>query len=57
MIVLLNCVGDVFILIVIFWILNYGRWNYIFYLEFINNDWEIIIIGRIIIIVVIIKSV
>lgn len=51
-----NRVGDVFILIVISWILNYGRWNYIFYLEFINNDWEIIIIGRIIIIAAITKS-
>lgn len=51
-----NRVGDVFILIVISWILNYGRWNYIFYLEFINNDWEIKIIGRIIIIAAITKS-
>ena len=41
---------------VISWILNYGRWNYIFYLEFINNDWEINIIGTLIIIAAITKS-
>ena len=51
-----NRIGDVFILMVIAWIINYGRWNYIFYLEFINNDWEINIIGRIIIIAAITKS-
>lgn len=51
-----NRIGDVFILIVISWILNYGRWNYIFYLEFIRNDFEIKIIGRLIIIAAITKS-
>lgn len=41
---LLNRVGDVFLLLAIAWILNYGRWNYVFYLEFIINDKEILII-------------
>lgn len=50
-----NRIGDVLILIVISWILNYGRWNYIFYLEFIRNDYSIIIIGTIIIMAAITK--
>lgn len=51
-----NRIGDVLILLSISWIINYGSWNYIFYLEFINNDWEIAIIGRLIIIASITKS-
>ena len=35
---LLNRIGDVALLIAIAWILNYGSWNYIYYLEFIKND-------------------
>lgn len=44
-----NRIGDVFILIVISWIINYGRWNYVFYINFINNDYSIILIGILII--------
>lgn len=51
-----NRIGDVIILIVISWIINYGRWNYIFYLNFINNDFIIKIIGVILIIAAITKS-
>lgn len=51
-----NRIGDVLILIVISWILNYGSWNYIFYLEFIKNDWEINIVRALIIIAAITKS-
>lgn len=51
-----NRIGDVLILIAISWIINYGSWNYIFYLEFINNDWEIKIIGGLIILASITKS-
>lgn len=50
-----NRIGDVCILIVIAWILNYGRWNYIFYLNFIKNDLIILIIGGIIILAAITK--
>lgn len=53
--VLSNRIGDVLILIVISWILNYGSWNYIFYLNFITNDLVIEIIGLIIIIASITK--
>lgn len=47
--VLSNRVGDVILLIVIAWIINYGSWNYIFYLELIKNDYCIKIIRLIII--------
>nr|WKU83890.1 NADH dehydrogenase subunit 5 [Claraeola sicilis] len=42
---LLNRIGDVALLMAIAWMLNYGSWNYIFYLE--NNFYcnEMIIIG------------
>nr|YP_010472717.1 NADH dehydrogenase subunit 5 [Manduca quinquemaculata]UVH65845.1 NADH dehydrogenase subunit 5 [Manduca quinquemaculata] len=33
-----NRIGDVLILMVISWMLNYGSWNYIFYLNFMKND-------------------
>nr|YP_009743895.1 NADH dehydrogenase subunit 5 [Leucophlebia lineata]QIE12658.1 NADH dehydrogenase subunit 5 [Leucophlebia lineata] len=33
-----NRIGDVLILMVISWMMNYGSWNYIFYLEFMKND-------------------
>lgn len=33
-----NRIGDVALLISIAWILNYGSWNYIYYLECIKND-------------------
>nr|YP_010527045.1 NADH dehydrogenase subunit 5 [Acherontia lachesis]UXR12382.1 NADH dehydrogenase subunit 5 [Acherontia lachesis]WMQ52920.1 NADH dehydrogenase subunit 5 [Acherontia lachesis] len=33
-----NRIGDVLILMVISWMMNYGGWNYIFYLNFMKND-------------------
>jgi len=50
-----NRIGDVMILLSIAWILNYGSWNFVYYLEFIRFDWEMIIIGTIIIIAAITK--
>nr|YP_010587282.1 NADH dehydrogenase subunit 5 [Allobaccha apicalis]WAB45762.1 NADH dehydrogenase subunit 5 [Allobaccha apicalis] len=41
---LLNRVGDVFLLLAIAWMLNYGSWNYVFYLEFMMNDKEMLIV-------------
>lgn len=40
-----NRIGDVALLIAIAWILNYGRWNFGFYLEFISGDYSIMIVG------------
>ena len=41
---LTNHIGDVALLIVIAWILNFGIWNYIYYLVSISNWFEIIVI-------------
>nr|YP_010225797.1 NADH dehydrogenase subunit 5 [Anaplectoides virens]UDD75294.1 NADH dehydrogenase subunit 5 [Anaplectoides virens] len=51
-----NRVGDVFILMVISWMLNYGSWNYIFYLEFMSNDLEMKMISSLIIMAAMTKS-
>nr|YP_009479381.1 NADH dehydrogenase subunit 5 [Endotricha consocia]AVV61647.1 NADH dehydrogenase subunit 5 [Endotricha consocia] len=51
-----NRVGDVFILMVISWMMNYGSWNYIFYLEFMKNDYKMMIVGVMIIIAAMTKS-
>nr|AQM57884.1 NADH dehydrogenase subunit 5 [Dendrolimus kikuchii] len=51
-----NRVGDVFILMVIAWMMNYGSWNYIFYLNFMSNDCEMMIIGTMIIMAAMTKS-
>lgn len=50
-----NRIGDVALLLAIAWILNYGSWNYIFYLEIIQNEFEIIIIGALVILAAITK--
>lgn len=50
-----NRIGDVALLIAIAWILNYGSWNFIFYLEIIKNDLPIIIIGSLIVLAAITK--
>lgn len=44
-----NRIGDVFLLIAIAWMLNYGRWNYYFYLEEIKSDFYINIISYLVV--------
>lgn len=39
-----NRLGDVALLIRIGWMLNYGRWNFIYYIEFMKIDFAIMII-------------
>nr|YP_009967179.1 NADH dehydrogenase subunit 5 [Chalcidica minea]APO08597.1 NADH dehydrogenase subunit 5 [Chalcidica minea] len=51
-----NRIGDVCILMVISWMMNYGSWNYIFYLEFMKNDYSMIIVGMFIIMAAMTKS-
>nr|YP_010527019.1 NADH dehydrogenase subunit 5 [Brahmaea certhia]UHM24619.1 NADH dehydrogenase subunit 5 [Brahmaea certhia]UXR12356.1 NADH dehydrogenase subunit 5 [Brahmaea certhia] len=51
-----NRIGDVFILMVISWMLNYGSWNYIFYLNFMKNDYVMMIISMMIIMAAMTKS-
>nr|AFC77903.1 NADH dehydrogenase subunit 5 [Cnaphalocrocis medinalis] len=51
-----NRIGDVFILMVISWMMNYGSWNYLFYLNFMKNDYEMLMISMMIIIAAMTKS-
>nr|YP_009355896.1 NADH dehydrogenase subunit 5 [Papilio dardanus]APC61727.1 NADH dehydrogenase subunit 5 [Papilio dardanus] len=51
-----NRIGDVMILMVISWMMNYGSWNYVFFLNFMNNDYMMKIIGMLLIIAAMTKS-
>nr|AWN56319.1 NADH dehydrogenase subunit 5 [Nephaspis sp. DPP-2018] len=51
-----NRVGDVMLLLAIAWMLNYGNWNFIFYLNFYFNDFEMKIIGILVMIAAMTKS-
>lgn len=50
-----NRLGDVALLMSIAWMLNYGSWNFLFYLDFIKNDFLITIVGIIAILAAITK--
>nr|QIH96326.1 NADH dehydrogenase subunit 5 [Amara aulica] len=54
--VLMNRIGDVMLLISISWMLNYGSWNYIFYLDLMKNDYYMQIIGLLVMIASMTKS-
>lgn len=43
-----NRIGDVALLMAIAWFLNYGGWNYIFYIELIKSDYEMGLIGALV---------
>nr|UHM24567.1 NADH dehydrogenase subunit 5 [Papilio machaon annae] len=51
-----NRIGDVMILMVVSWMMNYGSWNYIFFLNFMNNDFMMKIISFLLIIAAMTKS-
>nr|YP_010397610.1 NADH dehydrogenase subunit 5 [Pagastia lanceolata]UQJ73701.1 NADH dehydrogenase subunit 5 [Pagastia lanceolata] len=51
-----NRIGDVALLLAIAWMLNYGSWNYIFYIEMMKNDFEMQIIGALVILAAMTKS-
>nr|YP_009002432.1 NADH dehydrogenase subunit 5 [Paracymoriza distinctalis]AHH30682.1 NADH dehydrogenase subunit 5 [Paracymoriza distinctalis] len=51
-----NRIGDVFILMVISWMMNYGSWNYFFYLDFMKNDIMMLYISIMIILAAMTKS-
>nr|YP_010947430.1 NADH dehydrogenase subunit 5 [Comparmustilia semiravida]WGO62459.1 NADH dehydrogenase subunit 5 [Comparmustilia semiravida] len=51
-----NRIGDVLILMVISWMLNYGSWNYIFYLNFMKNDYVMTLIGSMVVMAAMTKS-
>nr|WCB98314.1 NADH dehydrogenase subunit 5 [Dacus trimacula] len=51
-----NRIGDVAFLLAIAWMLNYGSWNYIFYLEVMKSSFEMEIIGALIMLAAMTKS-
>nr|WJW73795.1 NADH dehydrogenase subunit 5 [Pseudomicrodon sp.] len=54
--VLSNRIGDVMLLMAIAWMMNYGSWNYIFYLEYMQNDYCMNIIGTLVVLAAMTKS-
>nr|QWZ46369.1 NADH dehydrogenase subunit 5 [Pelecyphorus foveolatus] len=53
---LTNRVGDVALLLSIAWMLNYGSWNYIFYLEELKGDFYMEVISFLIVLAAMTKS-
>nr|YP_010999327.1 NADH dehydrogenase subunit 5 [Cricotopus fuscus]WPM93173.1 NADH dehydrogenase subunit 5 [Cricotopus fuscus] len=51
-----NRIGDVALLIAIAWMLNYGSWNYIFYIEIMKNDLSMMVIGALVMLAAMTKS-
>nr|YP_010399077.1 NADH dehydrogenase subunit 5 [Monolepta signata]UQK96194.1 NADH dehydrogenase subunit 5 [Monolepta signata] len=51
-----NRIGDVALLMVIAWMLNYGDWNFIFYLEIMKDDKIMQLIGMLMILAAMTKS-
>nr|YP_010610498.1 NADH dehydrogenase subunit 5 [Agrilus discalis]WAP90838.1 NADH dehydrogenase subunit 5 [Agrilus discalis] len=51
-----NRVGDVAILMSIAWMMNYGSWNYIFYLSCMKNDYSMKFISFLVVLAALTKS-
>nr|AFQ62335.1 NADH dehydrogenase subunit 5 [Dermestes peruvianus] len=51
-----NRVGDVALLISIAWMMNFGSWNYIFWLECMKQDFHMVIISYLIVLAAMTKS-
>nr|QLY89498.1 NADH dehydrogenase subunit 5 [Empis livida] len=51
-----NRIGDVALLLAIAWMLNYGSWNYIFYIELMKTDYEMMMIGALVMLAAMTKS-
>uniref|UniRef100_A0AAU7YRD1 NADH-ubiquinone oxidoreductase chain 5 n=1 Tax=Potamanthus sp. 08HH02 TaxID=3126549 RepID=A0AAU7YRD1_9INSE len=51
-----NRIGDVALLMAIAWMLNYGSFNYIYYLELMKNEWEMSIISALVVLAAMTKS-
>nr|APC25356.1 NADH dehydrogenase subunit 5 [Aedes albopictus] len=51
-----NRIGDVALSLAIAWMLNYGSWNYIFYLDMMKNNFEMMIIGGLVMLAAMTKS-
>nr|YP_008081547.1 NADH dehydrogenase subunit 5 [Ascalohybris subjacens]AGK07591.1 NADH dehydrogenase subunit 5 [Ascalohybris subjacens] len=53
---LTNRIGDVALLLSIAWMLNYGSWNYIYYLECMKSDYQMTIIAWMVVLAAMTKS-
>nr|QWB85762.1 NADH dehydrogenase subunit 5 [Clytobius davidis] len=51
-----NRIGDVALLMSIAWMLNYGSWSYIYYLDFMKSDYEMMIISWMVVLAAMTKS-
>nr|QNV11650.1 NADH dehydrogenase subunit 5 [Coenosia mollicula] len=51
-----NRIGDVALLLAISWMLNFGSWNYIYYLEIMYNSIEMMIVGALVVLAAMTKS-
>nr|QXT45819.1 NADH dehydrogenase subunit 5 [Stenacron interpunctatum] len=51
-----NRIGDVALLLAIAWMLNFGSFNYIFYLEAMKHTWEMGLIGALVVLAAMTKS-
>nr|QKD74993.1 NADH dehydrogenase subunit 5 [Suillia sp. HeleYD1] len=51
-----NRIGDVALLLAIAWMLNYGGWNYIFYLEIYKMNFDMMLIGSLVMLAAMTKS-
>nr|UFQ24726.1 NADH dehydrogenase subunit 5 [Diestrammena japanica] len=51
-----NRIGDVALLMAIAWMLNFGSWNYIYYIDVFMNSFEMKIIGMLVLLAAMTKS-
>nr|YP_009528998.1 NADH dehydrogenase subunit 5 [Aulacophora lewisii]ATC73088.1 NADH dehydrogenase subunit 5 [Aulacophora lewisii] len=51
-----NRIGDVALLMAIAWMLNFGSWNFIFYLEIMKEDWIMKMISYLVVLAAMTKS-
>nr|YP_010046719.1 NADH dehydrogenase subunit 5 [Aedes alternans]QPJ78663.1 NADH dehydrogenase subunit 5 [Aedes alternans] len=51
-----NRIGDVALLLAIAWMLNYGSWNYVFYLDMMKNEFSMMVIGGLVVLAAMTKS-
>nr|YP_010626522.1 NADH dehydrogenase subunit 5 [Hirtodrosophila subflavohalterata]WBK17658.1 NADH dehydrogenase subunit 5 [Hirtodrosophila subflavohalterata] len=51
-----NRIGDVALLLAIAWMLNYGSWNFVFYLEVMQNEFFMKMIGSLVVLAAMTKS-
>nr|YP_010491872.1 NADH dehydrogenase subunit 5 [Ontholestes orientalis]UWM92658.1 NADH dehydrogenase subunit 5 [Ontholestes orientalis] len=53
---LTNRIGDVALLMSIAWMLNYGSWNYVFYIDLMKNDLSMQVISYLVVLAAMTKS-